>query len=501
MNLSDMWSDAPSSASFAGLGEGAPLDVSGINPAEIAARFRDGTIHDLGDSLARVGNCAHPVRLRGSSHTIDGTTGEVLSAFDSRDLPGQELHVPCGNRRASKCPACSRVYARDTFELIRAGVAGGKQVPDTVADNPMVFLTLTAPSFGHVHGTRDGQRCRPRDKAQRCEHGRPIGCMASHDDDDPAIGAPICVDCYDLDTAIVWQWFAPELWRRFTMSLRRAVASHLGVSDSRLKDHARVQYAKVAEPQRRGAMHFHALIRLDGPTAEGIGAPAPANVAAGDLARIAQQAARQVEYTAPAVDDTDRARVLRFGTQIDARAVRTGSRPDAPGEHLRAEQVAGYIAKYSTKDAGTTAGGAWHLRLMETHCESLHARAMAADGKESPYVLLKKWAHMLGFRGHFSSKSRCYSVTLGSLRRARHRWQQLASESRRTGEPIDTADLERRLLADDEDDTTLVVGSWSYVGSGWRNESETALAIAAAGRAREYQQWRAEQRRNQTRRG
>ncbi|MDN5746146.1 MAG: hypothetical protein L0H31_13630, partial [Nocardioidaceae bacterium] len=183
-----------------------------------------------------------------------------------------------------------------------------------------------------------------------------------------------------------------------------------------------------------------------------------------------------------------------FGTQIDARAVRTGSRPDSPDEQLSAEQVAGYIAKYSTKDAGTTAGGAWHLRLMETHCESLYARAVAADGEDSPYLLLKKWAHMLGFRGHFASKSRCYSVTLGSLRRARHRWQQLAAESRRTGEPIDTADLERRLLADDEEDTTLVVGSWNYVGSGWRNESETALAIAAAGRAREYQQWRAEER-------
>lgn len=129
MNHSGIWSDAPSPASFAGFGEGAPLDVSDIDPAAIAARFRDGTIHDLEDALAGVGNCAHPIRLRGSSHTVDRRTGEVLRAFDSRDLPGQELHVPCGNRRASKCPACSRVYARDTFELIRAGVAGGKQVP------------------------------------------------------------------------------------------------------------------------------------------------------------------------------------------------------------------------------------------------------------------------------------------------------------------------------------------------------------------------------------
>ncbi|SCD46106.1 hypothetical protein GA0115244_104147 [Streptomyces sp. DvalAA-19] len=31
---------------------------------------------------------------------------------------------------------------------------------------------------------------------------------------------------------------------------------------------------------------------------------------------------------------------------------------------------------------------------------------------------LWKWAHMLGFRGHFSTKSRSYSTTLGALRAA-----------------------------------------------------------------------------------
>lgn len=500
MNHAGTWSDAPSPASFAGHGEGAPLDVSDIDPAAIAARFRDGTIHDLENALARVGNCAHPIRLRGSSHTIDRRTGEVLSAFDSRHLPGQELHVPCGNRRASKCPACSRVYARDTFELIRAGVAGGKQVSETVADNPLVFLTLTAPSFGHVHSTRGGQRCRPRDKVRRCEHGRPTGCFAAHSDDDPAVGAPICPDCYDLDTAIVWQWFAPELWRRFTVALRRAIAAHLDMPESRLKDVARVQYAKVAEPQRRGTIHFHALIRLDGPAADGTGAPAPSTLTAPELARIAQRAATHVSYAAPPVDDDDQARVLRFGVQIDAREVSASNRRDAADEPLTGEQVAGYIAKYATKDAGIGTGRAYHLRVMASQCESLHARAVAAEGRDSPYERLGKWAHMLGFRGHFSSKSRGYSVTLGCLRRARYRWQQYAAESRRTGEILDNADLEARLLADEEDDTTLVIGSWNYVGSGWRNESETALAIAAAGRAREYQQWRAEQRQDQTRR-
>ena len=53
---------------------------------------------------------------------------------------------------------------------------------------------------------------------------------------------------------------------------------------------------------------------------------------------------------------------------------------------------------------------------------------------------------------------------------------------------LDFADL----IADDEEETTLVVGSWSYVGTGWDNDGDTALALAAADRARAYDQWRAE---------
>ncbi|WP_157622439.1 hypothetical protein [Nostocoides sp. Soil756] len=47
------------------------------------------------------------------------------------------------------------------------------------------------------------------------------------------------------------------------------------------------------------------------------------------------------------------------------------------------------------------------------------------------------------------------------MRRARVRWQRFTAESARTGEPIDTRDLERRLLADDDEETTVVIGSWT----------------------------------------
>ena len=51
-------------------------------------------------------------------------------------------------------------------------------------------------------------------------------------------------------------------------------------------------------------------------------------------------------------------------------------------------------------------------------------------------------------------------------------------------------------MADDEDETTVVIGSWTYLGTGWRDAAEEALALAAAARAREYDQWRAERHRS-----
>jgi hypothetical protein len=156
--------------------------------------------------------------------------------------------------------------------------------------------------------------------------------------------------------------------------------------------------------------------------------------------------------------------------------------------------VAGYLAKYATKDANslrTPGQNSPHLTRLTRTCRALAVRARKHD-HESPYLLLGKWAHMLGFRGHFSTKSRRYSLTLGKLRRARYRFQKLAAQARQTGEPLDVRDLEDRLLAD-QDETTLVIGTWTYQGTGWTRDGDQALALAAAARAREYAQWRADQ--------
>lgn len=482
-----------------------PLDLGALSAEafdSITERLADKSMPALADTLAKVGNCSHPIRLRGYADTFDGVTGELVESFSSQEQPFGLVFKPCGNRREDVCPACSRLYARDTFELISTGLHGGKGVPESVKSNPLLFVTLTAPSFGAVHTVRGGKPCRPRSKSGPCPHGLTSVCWAKHDDHDIEVGAPLCADCYDSETAAIWQWLAPELWRRFTIALRRDLAAELHVPATELRTVARLEYAKVAEFQARGAVHFHALIRLDGPDGQGSPAPAPAAV----IEQAVRAAAATVLVTAPPVDADDTARLLRFGAQVDVRTVRPGA---IAGDEVTAEQVAAYLAKYSTKSAGFDPRQPHpHLLLLTRACRMLAARALAgcehgcsqtADGhhgrlcddcKNSTYGLLGRWSGMLGFRGHFSTKSRRYSVTLGRLRRARRRFQQWSANAARNGSSLDTGDLEARLMADEGEETILVVGSWTYQGTGWLRDGDKALAEAAAARAREYAQWK-----------
>ncbi|GGN07980.1 plasmid replication initiator protein [Terrabacter tumescens] len=480
-----------------------PLDLGHLDAAteaQVLARLLSRDFDAWSEAASRVGHCARPVRLHGHSTTVDARTGEVLSSFSSAESRLGVLHVRCGNRRAADCPSCSRLYAADTFHLIRAGVTGGKGVPEEVGENPLVFATLTAPSFGLVHGIRGGRTCRPftsKGHGRTCEHGRPAVCHARHGDGDELLGQPLCRDCYDYESHLVWQWWGPELWRRFTIDLRRALAKRLGVPESRLAECVTVQYAKVAEYQRRGIVHFHALIRLDGPKTDDGFAPAAAGLTAALLARLVEQAAAGVTFDAPPLHEGDVTRRLRFGTQLDSRPIAAARRTDDPDRSLSPEQVAGYLAKYATKSAtdSTDIDSSHARRLRATIvavADRIHADARRDDVpvRELPYGLLFKWRHMLGFRGHFSTKSRRYSTTLGQLRRRRVRYERALAAAHREGRTLDVRDLDDLLNAEAEE-TTLVVGHWIYAGTGWDTDGDTELAKAAAARAREYSQWQA----------
>jgi hypothetical protein len=270
------------------------------------------------------GGCLQPVLLRGHVDHIDAATGELLHRYATSLEPGGVLPVACKTRRASRCPACAEVYRADTYQLIRAGLSGGKGVPASVATHPCVFVTLTAPSYGPVHTQRqhDGRvlRCRPRRRDGICPHGQHLSCPKKHAREDPRLGEPFCAGCYDYTGAVLFNACAPELWRRFTIALRRSLASQAGLTSKALTAQARLSYAKVAEYQRRGVVHFHAIIRLDGPAGPATTPPGWATLVL--LTAAIAQAARATRLRTPDAPDLP-ARPLTWGRELDIRPITT----------------------------------------------------------------------------------------------------------------------------------------------------------------------------------
>jgi hypothetical protein len=146
---------------------------------------------------------------------------------------------------------------------------------------------------------------------------------------------------------------------------------------------------------------------------------------------------------------------------MHARPIRTASAT------TNATAVAAYVAKYATKAAETVTGAVQrrlhsladlnayklhpHARQLIETCWRLGARSDLA------HLKLRRWAHMLGFGGHFSTRSRRYSVTLTALRSARRLWRRDSSQDR-----------------------ALLSGTWRYRASGHYTLGDTLLAATAA---------------------
>src|SRR6185503_16654861 len=103
-----------------------------------------------------------------------------------------------------------------------------------------------------------------------------------------------------------------------------------------------------------------------------------------------------------------------------------------------------------------------HARRLITECLRLGRLEELAG------LRLAEWAHMLGFRGHFSTKSRRYSTTLGDLRADRITHNQHEHEITTGRLPFD-------------DDQVLVIADWTYVGQGL-TPGERLLTAAISGK-------------------
>ena len=341
--------------------------------------------------------------------------------------PDGVLRKACGNRREAVCGPCAERYRGDAWQLIAAGLRGGKGVPESVGEHPAVFVTLTAPRFGAVHTRSVGsdgtaRRCRPRRDAPTCPHGVPLSCGEVHAEDDPWLGEPICPECFDYDGAVVWNNVLGELWRRTTIYLPRAARRIAGMTQKALREQVRVSYVKVAEYQRRGLVHLHVVIRLDRAMpayrADEIAPPPPASglevleravrAAVADGRGSAARRARR--RTRPLGDRARRAPDRRAGRR------RPGPMRRLPGEVRDQEHRAGRRTRHRVRGDHVDA-----LAIRE------HARTMIRRSFElarDPALTERRfgrYAHTFGYRGHCLTKSRRYSTTFKALREARER--------------------------------------------------------------------------------
>ncbi|MDM4783051.1 MULTISPECIES: replication initiator [unclassified Micromonospora] len=517
--------------------------------------------------------CTRPIRLSGSLLTVDGSTGRILDSRHTDAMPDAAIYTACGNRRATVCPACAHTYQRDAFQLLRAGLVGGKGVPESVASHPAVFATFTAPSFGTVHARvvkrhtcRNRRRCDCRAEpcharratdpaAGLCRHGRPSICWARHETGDTVLGRPLCLDCYDHDHQVVWNLFSGELWHRTKQAAQRYLAKlahkrgvprvEIRTASGKLRNlpPVRLSPGKVAELQARGAVHFHAIARLDGVEPDDLDAivPPPAGFTTDDLVDALSHAARQIAFHTPSHPDQPDGWPITWGEQVDLEPITT----DGSGE-VTDGMVAGYLAKYATKSTEATGHtstrltadsigdyadpdgdhtarlidacwrigrptdipvslserprdarprpgfvGRWQCPDCGTHtryaaCPVCVAQRQAALDTEptkpattNPYARLRRWAHMLGYGGHFLTKARRYSVTFRLLRDTRVQYRRHEHQDHEhtpaSGPPVDQAD----------EDTTLIVGTLTFAGVGWHTSGDALLANTAAALARE----------------
>jgi len=190
-----------------------------------------------------------------------------------------------------------------------------------------------------------------------------------------------------------------------------------------------------------------------------------------------------VRRTLPTGEGVGQPHRFAWGAQLDIRSIApvdAAALEDAEGAITDAA-LAGYIAKYATK--GTTASDTADRPFrseadIDAISTTAHHRLMmrtAWDLGALPTLgYLRRWAHMLGFRGHFLTKSKHYSTRFGELRNVRRLWhyQQM---------------LERLGVTEDE---ITVVNHWNHAATGYDTDAERELAAAIYERQREQRKVR-----------
>ena len=440
--------------------------------------------------------------------TLDQGTGEVLDVYTSTEAPDGVVYKACGTRRASLCPACAETYRHDAYQLLRAGIAGSDSagVPASITGHPLVFLTLTAPSFGPVHSlrSRNGQPrpCRARRDKPLCPHGRPAWCRQRHRVGEACLGRPLCPDCYDYDAHVIWNHHAPELWRRTTITLRRAVDKLGRAHEVRL----RISFGKVAEYQARGVVHYHALIRLDALTGSGRGGAAGA--APGLLHRsVARGSGRgrgpghRLPHTA-APRLPERRRVAAHLGRPDRRAPRprrSRARRDpgrAAGPRPRRRLLPGQVRHQSHRSRRAARPPAHRIHRAAVRRRHpprpADRRLLATRPTRSARTQRRGGSARLRPATRLGAHARLRRALPDQVPPLLHHLHRTPAAGASPGAAATTCNDSAKPStsgtwpSDDDEETTLVIGAWTYAGNGWLTTGDQLLAVAAAARAREH---------------
>ena len=466
------------------------------------------------DHVWHAAACTRPIRLRGDIKHIDPATGELLRTIPTDGMPDGAIYKPCGNRRATTCPGCAETYRRDAYHLIRAGLIGGKGITPAVAAHPAVFATFTAPSFGPVHtrpvrqhtctdryplhlpgpspatpaATPATLRARP---ARRLLHPAPPRRPPTRPAAVPGLlrlQRPRRVEQPGRGTVAAHQASHRTPPRPARPPPRRTPdPGSRGDGKTRLVDPVRVAHGKAAEYQARGAVHFHVLLRLDGYDPADPGRDPPP--AAGHHRRRPRgrhpPRRRRHQPTAPRrTRPSPAAGPSGWGNELDVRVITmrgTGTVTDLA--------VASYLAKYSTKGTETT--GHASARITPDTID-LYANP---DGTHPERLIHACWT--LGRRPRTTPA--CAAGPTCSASAATSSPKPAATPSASptcakpassTGAASDTGPEHGPIRAADhaDDETILIIGTFTYAGTGWTTTGDALLANTAADQARKRRQ-------------
>ena len=100
--------------------------------------------------------------------------------------PGECCTWPAATAASPSARPARQVYKRDARQLVRAGLAGGKGIPETVTAHPCVFATLTAPSLRAGPLPAHARQDRPALPSPPRRQGPPLPARPRHLLPDPA---------------------------------------------------------------------------------------------------------------------------------------------------------------------------------------------------------------------------------------------------------------------------------------------------------------------------